>query len=440
MATSMQASSTLKPKVVLQHIKAPKPDMAAGKQAGTSATTPVGPRASLEMEMNEKQVAEGVSEEKQTRTIPEIRERASGIEKKVLTFCLDPAKKINKEQAATIMKHFKDMRSLMEDLLLLQNSHLAGRLEQKTGEALKQGRAILETVIKTLQTSERLETAEKRTTNAGPRPVTYAEKVKITSNKVAQIAVRPPRNVVIIRPDEETSEIKTSEEAREAVFTLVHPRKKGIQVRSVQKVSGNGLMVETTTKEGLKAFTENEKLKEVGLAAHAPTRWNPRMIIYDMPKNMTEKDIVACIRKQNQNRINEEDIAGIKFCFRTGRKNGEEVNWVIEVPPQVRVKLLVGKLFIAWGACRVRDYIDARRCYKCQGYGHVAKHCRMGFEICAHCAESGHNIKECPNREKPSVCVNCKKAGKNGDHAASSVNCQAYKKALETIVAKTRYE
>jgi hypothetical protein len=70
----------------------------------------------------------------------------------------------------------------------------------------------------------------------------------------------------------------------------------------------------------------------------------------------------------------------------------------------------------------------------------VAKHCRMGFEICAYCAESGHNIKECPNSEKPPFCVNCKKASKNGDHAASNVKCQAYKKALKTIVAKTRYE
>jgi hypothetical protein len=39
---------------------------------------------------------------------------------------------------------------------------------------------ILEAVNKTLRTSERLETAVKRTTNTGSRPITYAEKVKIT--------------------------------------------------------------------------------------------------------------------------------------------------------------------------------------------------------------------------------------------------------------------
>jgi hypothetical protein len=50
------------------------------------------------------------------------------------------------------------------------------------------------------------------------------------------------------------------------------------------------------------------------------------MIVYDIPKEMTEKNIVAYIRKQNQNRIIEKDVAKMKFCFRTGQKDSEEVN------------------------------------------------------------------------------------------------------------------
>jgi hypothetical protein len=55
----------------------------------------------------------------------------------------------------------------------------------------------------------------------------------------------------------------------------------------------------------------------------------PRVIIYDIPRNFPEKEIQACIRKQNQVRLKEEDVAVIKFCFRTGRKHNEETNWVI---------------------------------------------------------------------------------------------------------------
>ncbi|XP_073968167.1 uncharacterized protein isoform X2 [Bombus fervidus] len=56
--------------------------------------------------------------------------------------------------------------------------------------------------------------------------------------KVAQTAVKPPKNVVIIRSEAEDGEIKTSEEARDAVFTLVNPRKKEIQVRTENEKLG----------------------------------------------------------------------------------------------------------------------------------------------------------------------------------------------------------
>jgi hypothetical protein len=53
------------------------------------------------------------------------------------------------------------------------------------------------------------------------------------------------------------------------------------------------------------------------------------------------------MKKQNQERLSETDVADIKFCFRTGRKDHQETNWVIEAPPQVREKLLRSKVFIS---------------------------------------------------------------------------------------------
>jgi hypothetical protein len=113
----------------------------------------------------------------------------------------------------------------------------------------------------------------------------------------------------------------------------VNPHIKGIQVTAGRKINGNGLVVETTKPESLKAFTENAKLKEAGLKATTPQRKSPRMIMYDVPRDISEKGILACMRRQNQERLTESDIAAIKFCFRTGRKDQEETNWVMEVPP-----------------------------------------------------------------------------------------------------------
>lgn len=71
------------------------------------------------------------------------------------------------------------------------------------------------------------------------------------------------------------------------------------------------------------------------------------MIIFNIPRDVTEKVILVCIMKQKQDRLKEEDAAIMKLCFRTGRKHNEETNWVIEIYPQVSEKLLTGKLFIS---------------------------------------------------------------------------------------------
>jgi hypothetical protein len=322
MASKSQTPPATKARVVLQPLK---------MQDKNSQSPEFKKRKRAEKENKEVKTH---PETETTRPVPDLREQAGDIEKNVLAFCLDPSKKVNKEQTETIMRYIKDMRGIVEELLL-HNSYLTGKLEQSAGLDNKKTQ-ILTAVNKTLQTSKRLQTAVKKTAITEPRQTSYVEKVKMTSNKVGQIAVKPPKNVVIIRPETPESEIKTSEDAREAVFTLVNPRKKGIQVRAVIKISGNGLIVETTNAEGLKAFTENVKLKEAGLKTSTPQRRLPRVILYDVPREISERELLACMRKQHQDRLNEKDIAAIKLCFRTGRKDTNETNWVMEVTPPPR--------------------------------------------------------------------------------------------------------
>ena len=258
-----------------------------------------------------------------TLPIPDIRGQAGDIEKKVLAFCLDPSKNMNKEHTATIMRHFKEMRGIVEEHLL-NNSYLTGKLQQCTGSV--KDTQILSAVNKSLRVSKWLETAVKKTAKTGPKQPTYTEKIRMTNAKIGQLAVKPPRNVVIIRLEDKEGKIKTSEEAKEAVFTRANPRKKGIQVTAIRKIGGNGVVVETANQESIKAFTENAKQKEAGLKASTPQRRLPRMILYNVPQVIPKKEILACMKKQNQDRFNEEDIATIKFCLRAGHKDAEETN------------------------------------------------------------------------------------------------------------------
>jgi hypothetical protein len=70
----------------------------------------------------------------------------------------------------------------------------------------------------------------------------------------------------------------------------------------------------------------------------------------------------------------------------------------------------------------------------------MAKYYSVNYEICTHCAESGHSTRACTSKEMNARRINLRKARKKGDHAASNVNCPVYKKALEADIARTRYE
>lgn len=118
------------------------------------------------------------------------------------------------------MPYFKDMRGIVEEFLL-HNSYLTGRLEESTGRDKRKETEVLSAVNKSLQISKRLETAVKKTAQSEPKRPSYAEKVQMTSKEVGRMAVRSPRDVIIIRPEGEDGDIKTSKEACDAVFTLV---------------------------------------------------------------------------------------------------------------------------------------------------------------------------------------------------------------------------
>ena len=58
------------------------------------------------------------------------------------------------------------------------------------------------------------------------------------------------------------------------------------------------------------------------------------------------------------------------------------------------------------------------RCYNCQNFGHIAKHCRW---ICC-CHQCGKNYQSFKNCDNAPDCNNCNKQG----HPSSTRNCPKY--------------
>lgn len=85
------------------------------------------------------------------------------------------------------------------------------------------------------------------------------------------------------------------------------------------------------------------------------------------------------------------------------------------------VKTLPTKLVIWQVPFYVRQYIpNAKQCFKCQRFGHVASSCKSK-ERCLFCS-AAHEFKVCPKDNKK--CANCK-----GPHLANYGGCEVFKRA-----------
>ena len=125
--------------------------------------------------------------------------------------------------------------------------------------------------------------------------------------------------------------------------------------------------------------------------------------------------------------------------LRMGKKNSETTNWAVKVSPSTRKVLLnTRKLFIGWRACKVQDYLLISRFFKCQGFGHISKHCERE-EVFSHCADSGHKAAECPKKSHGKKCANCQRIKRDSSHDTMDKKCHLYKAALEKYINSTEY-
>ena len=126
--------------------------------------------------------------------------------------------------------------------------------------------------------------------------------------------------------------------------------------------------------------------------------------------------------------------------FKTGPKEKPTCNWVIEVTAKVRAKMISEpRIYSEWQSCRVLNFTLVTRCFKCQGFGHIAKVCE-NKDICSICAQEGHSHRTCKNKEKAKVCANCKKAKRPANHNVMDRKCPCYERARNILVQNTDYK
>nr|CAI5831225.1 unnamed protein product [Callosobruchus analis] len=96
----------------------------------------------------------------------------------------------------------------------------------------------------------------------------------------------------------------------------------------------------------------------------------------------------------------------IKVIAKKQCRNPTKENWILQAKPDI-AKWFLKKQLVNFDLLmvHVEEHINLAVCFKCCGFGHVAKYCKQD-ECCHRCAGC-HSAKEC--KEESLKCVNCQK-------------------------------
>lgn len=329
--------------------------------------------------------------------------------------------RLTKDMICDVAKKIDMMANITHEILN-RNRYLEGQLD-------------LLREIKGLNQGERTQTS-----NEGRQKRDYA---RVTKERIAKTPVVKERFMTMVVMEGEDG--KDSDIVKGKLLGCMNPAKEKINIKGVRKLKTGAVMVETQTEADLIKFKNSEKIYMSGLRTKdpkPPEQRNPRILIYDIDRNLGD-DLENAIRESNEEIMGgiEEHKRGIKPLFKTGKKESEVTNWVLEVSAEMRKVLLdKGKVGIGWRMCRVADYIPSTRCYKCQNFGHVSRYCKATEETCGHCSTKGHRIENCPNKGQKPTCSACKTSKKPFEHRVGEVGCAALKSYMERVIRNTKYE
>lgn len=92
-------------------------------------------------------------------------------------------------------------------------------------------------------------------------------------------------------------------------------------------------------------------------------------------------------------------------------------------------------MYIGWNSCKIDERISITKCYKYQGYGHVASKCN-NKTACGFCAKE-HDSRSCPDKEDTQKhrCILCLNAKKDAKHKPRDNKRNSYKRKLEAYIA-----
>lgn len=160
-----------------------------------------------------------------------------------------------------------------------------------------------------------------------------------------------------------------------------------------------------------------------------------KLEIYEERKNIIVKDIDELTEPEDiaQGILTTLNKTDITVDVKNLKKTRANVQMAIVTVPLTDANRLLEKrrIKIGWSSCRIEEFINPRRCFKCLGFGHLAADCcnkESGIrDECLRCGSKEHRAKTCDS--EVFKCYVCQIEG----HRADTMACPSYRKVVDKI-------
>lgn len=302
---------------------------------------------------------------------------------------------------------------------------------QETEEKLQRQ----EEEIRTLYAENgRLKQAKEPARESAVPAVSFADMLKKDTKipektRIIETNKRKTKPTILIRP-------KQGETLKDTRMRITRTIQRNDQINFQMIQTKTALILQMASTQDEEKLLNHPNMKNNFDMSNRSEKKNPLMIIYGIPTEMKEAEVIEELLVRNLQSITDEQRQLIKPRFKTGPRNQDRYHLVFEVPRQVRQILLQNpKVYIGYEVTNVKDYLVVTTCLKCFDYGHIANYCKNDPR-CGTCGEKGHKKSECRDKEKK-VCLPCYQRGKKC--GGKQEDCPQYKLSLQRTIDKFDY-
>ncbi|XP_045541817.1 uncharacterized protein LOC123723284 [Papilio machaon] len=258
--------------------------------------------------------------------------------------------------------------------------------------------------------------------NAGFRPEHERSYAQVTRR-----APPVPRYNVLV---ESLDPRHTSDDIVQKLKASVNVVDRGIGVSAIRRSKNQRVIVSCESEVEQRSFSEALRQADETLSAKQLPNKPPLLKLIGLAKDLNDAQVVEALLKQNRSLIDNIPVEQryIKILKRTKGRNDILTNVIMEVDPKMWRTLLDQRVRVGFQVLVARDQSPIIQCYKCLGYGHMARVC-TGLLTCGYCSDH-HDTRDCPRRDGPPQCNNCFRDGNTSapHHPAYSAECPLWQK------------